>query len=352
MNYFPSRPIPENYNSIPNETYSFITSTLLAEHPPIGDASHKVVTTGWVHKLLLGNPNLPIVRDASIPIGTGLSIHVTSGEVDKPNGEKCFVDSTISPIAVVSSSIEFVFIRYTDCEIVVSTVVPNPEVGRIIAKVTTDEDSIVSIENYSTSSNWAKNHSPFFTGDPQVPHPPINDYDHSIASTKWVIDRINDFINDIPDIDLPKIYKVGKLRINITEGKITNPDGNEVFDIFPLTDAIAVRSEAGINGNDKEQVWLRYSDGNLIVTGYIPKDNEGFRIAEIESNEEEITNIQHLTGPLSQTLMKILEAILPQYLAEYLDQTLEQKVNETVTEIVNAKMNLLIAQYGGNITQE
>lgn len=184
-NFLPSQPYPNNYSAVGEQTYRFQGAELQAEHPPIGDASNRVATTGWVESYLSGTPMMPIVTDAG-----GLTINVSSGTVNKPPSGVCNVSATTSPISVVANNIEYVWVRYNDCAIVVSTESASSDEGQLIARVYTGPTHIIRIENLASIAGWARQDSPFFTGDPQAPHPPLGDSDHSIPTTQWVQDEI------------------------------------------------------------------------------------------------------------------------------------------------------------------
>ena len=195
-NYFPSQPAPNQFNAIFDETYSYIGAELLANHPPAGDMSNRVATTGWVESLISGQPMFPIVTEA-----TGLNINVSGGTVSRPPSGSCSISPTTTPIAVVSNSLEYVWIRFQDCSIVVSTTPPTSDQGQLIARVWTDATRIIRIENVGSSTGWAQLDSPYFIGDPRAPHPPLGDSDSSIATTYWVqkeIERLDFAPTDSP----------------------------------------------------------------------------------------------------------------------------------------------------------
>lgn len=194
--FFPSQPAPNQFNALFDEVYSFIGAELLANHPPAGDMSNRVATTGWVESLLSGQPMFPIVTEAN-----GLNINVSGGTVSRPPSGSCSISPTTTPIAVVASSLEYVWVRFQDCSIVVSTTPPTSDQGQLIARVWTDATSIIRIENVGSSTGWAQLESPFFLGDPRAPHPPLGDNDSSIPTTYWVqreIERLNFAPTDSP----------------------------------------------------------------------------------------------------------------------------------------------------------
>lgn len=161
--------------------HKFQTSTLEADHPPIGDSSNKVATTGWIQSLLSGNPMGPTVSDAG-----GLNITVNDGVVNTPTSGVCNIAISSITIGVNKNSLEYIWVRYSDCQVVASTTAPTALDGTVIAEVLTDATHILSIHNYLGVGGWATLNSPFFSGDPQVPDPPPGDNDNSIANTRWV----------------------------------------------------------------------------------------------------------------------------------------------------------------------
>ena len=163
-------------------THKFQTSTLEADHPPFGDKSNKVATTGWVSNLLEGNPMYPQVVQAG-----NLSINITEGYIEDLQGNPTLIASTLIPISVVGASTDYVYIRYSDMKPVISTILPPTSIGFVLANVVSDHTQILSINQVTPGpTGLASNESPVFTGDPQAPHPPLGDYDNSIATTQWV----------------------------------------------------------------------------------------------------------------------------------------------------------------------
>jgi len=101
-------------------------------------------------------------------------------------------------------------------------------------------------------------HNPIFTGDPQVPTPPVGDNDSSIPNTEWVNDAIEDAVNwgnlngkpdtfppTIPTTpetidDWPYVAKTGDTMTGTLNGTVANWTGNVT--VLRTTDAgIALR---------------------------------------------------------------------------------------------------------------
>lgn len=218
-------------NALPGFIHKFQTSTLEADHPPLEDVSNKVATTGWVSNLLTGNPMYPQVVRA-----TNLSVNVTEGYVPNLEGEQVLIPATVIPISVVGGATEYVYIRYADMKPVISTISPSPTLGFLLASVVSDHTQILSINQVTPGpTGLASNDSPFFTGDPQAPHPPQGDYDNSIATTQWVKDELasvlgSDVVNR-PTITLspPSTLLWSSGIVNIDGIKYDVVEGNKVF---------------------------------------------------------------------------------------------------------------------------
>ena len=214
-------------------THKFQTSTLEADHPPFGDKSNKVATTGWVSNLLEGNPMYPQVVQAG-----NLSINITEGYIEDLQGNPTLIASTLIPISVVGASTDYVYIRYSDMKPVISTILPPTSIGFVLANVVSDHTQILSINQVTPGpTGLASNDSPHFTGDPQAPHPPQGDYDNSIATTQWVKDELasvlgSDVVNR-PTITLsqPSTLLWSSGTINISGIKYDVVSGTKVFTI-------------------------------------------------------------------------------------------------------------------------
>ena len=214
-------------------THKFQTSTLEADHPPFGDKSNKVATTGWVSNLLEGNPMYPQVVQAG-----NLSINITEGYIEDLQGNPTLIASTLIPISVVGASTDYVYIRYSDMKPVISTILPPTSIGFVLANVVSDHTQILSINQVTPGpTGLASNDSPHFTGDPQAPHPPQGDYDNSIATTQWVKDELasvlgSDMVNR-PTITLsqPSTLLWSSGSVNISGIKYDVASGTKVFTI-------------------------------------------------------------------------------------------------------------------------
>jgi len=329
--YFPSQLQPNNYNAVQNQLYKFQGSILEAEHPPLGDASNKVATTGWIKALMTGTDMWPITSDATN--GTGLLVTISAGTVPKPNGGTCNIQASVTPVAVNASSNEYVYIRYSDCQVVISTSIPNINQGLLISLVETDPTIIVRITNYASYNEWAKLDSPFFTGDPKAPTPPQGDCDNSIATTQFVCEAVSAAIEEaFTDAELlgnptaptppagdcsdsvattaficeviqallnnqamgnfPQIVDAGGLNINVTSGGVTKPSG-EVCTISPLTNPI------GLTPNSLEYIYIRYVDCGVVVSTLPPDPNVGLLLGTAETDDSRIINLTQVAGTLT-----------------------------------------------------
>lgn len=290
MSNFPSQAPPNEYNAVTGQTYKFQGATLEADHPPVDDSSNKVATTGWVQSLLSGTPMWPTTSDATG--GTGLLITVSDGVVNNLSGGACNVNASAAPIAVNASTQEYVYVRFSDCQIVVSTSIPDASIGYVISLVTTDATRIISIVNYSSVNSFARTDSPIFTGNPQAPTPPPGDCDNSIATTEFVCQALQSMMNQIP---YPTIVNKGGLNINVTDGKVPKPD-NTMCEISPLP------SDIGVNPNTIEYVYVRYVDCQVVASTTQPLSTVGFTLGTVSTNGTAITAINQYTSSVASWL--------------------------------------------------
>lgn len=430
MNYFPSQPVPNEKRALPGELYQFQRANLEAEHPPAGDASNKVATTGWFQQELCGETLLPRIIQAA-----PLKIRVTQGTVNKPNGtDICAVEDTITPIGVTTNTTEYVFIRFSDCSPVVSTILPDPNEGFVLGRVIVGPTQIEDIIHTSNKLGWAPLEDPIFHGHVQTPHPPLKDSSNTVPTTQWVNQTIEDreeaikqysdakdedlkqefknsqdqFEDDVQnqldqvfhnlhndqnllkeelkeDLDnldsrvlvneqdinelqnqlhklgggidpalLPRVEHIGDLQIRVTEGFIPLPlypedvscsgpnckrydelpllridpqeeipldpiegncrcdDDDEDLPILPPPPYDIEESErqychiapvsisivGNSNGIDfpKKQIWVRYSDCTVVASETIPAAKQGYRLAEIITDDLTVTSIRYLAG--------------------------------------------------------
>lgn len=326
MTSFPSQSSNE-YLAIPNELYQFQGAVLEADHPPMGDASNKVVTTGWLQALLTGSDLYPMTSDATG--GTGLLVTVSSGSVPTPSGSTCNINALTVPLAVNSNSNEYVYIRYSDCQVVISTVLPSETIGLLISLVETDATHIVKITNYSSYNSWAKLDSPFFTGEPKAPTPELGSCDNSIATTEFVCTTIANSFNDVEltgsptaptqevgecsdtlattafvcDMlaalmnnhtmgDFPLLVDPGGLNINVSNGEITKPDGTKCL-IQPLNISI------GLQPNSLEYIYVRYLDCHIVASTESPNSNLGLLLGTAQTDDSKIVYLNQMAGSLS-----------------------------------------------------
>ncbi|WOL31395.1 hypothetical protein [Microcoleus phage My-WqHQDG] len=162
--------------------YSFEGATLKATTPPVGASDTRVATTQWVSAALGLSPSPPVVLAAN-----GLSVTYSGGTVI--NGLTTlpiYITGSSTPIAVGASSTEYVWVRYLDSAVVVSTVSPNNNLGTLIATVITNATSIVSVIGNTNATGWAPINSPAFSGVVTVPNPPLNDNSNKAPTTSWV----------------------------------------------------------------------------------------------------------------------------------------------------------------------
>ena len=325
--YFPSQLEPNQYNAVQDQIYKFQGSILEAEHPPLGDASNKVATTGWIKALLTGTDMWPITTDATN--GTGLLVTISSGTVPKPSGGSCNIQASVTPIAVNANSNEYVYIRYIDCQVVISTAIPNINDGLVISLVETDPTRIIRITNYASYNEWAKLDSPFFTGDPKAPTPSQGDCDNSIATTQFVCEALTEaftdseltgnptaptqeglncsdaiattafvcnmisaLLNNQAMGNFPKLVDAGGLNINVTNGEITKPNG-DVCIINTLSSPIA------LTPNSLEYIYIRYTDCAVVVSTISPSSNVGALLGTAETDDTRIISLNQTAGSLS-----------------------------------------------------
>jgi len=267
--------------------HKFQTTTLEADHPPMSDASNKVATTGWVTSLITGTPMWPTVSKWGVD--PTLAITVSSGTVTIPSGGACNISVSTSPIAVNASSTEHVWVRYSDCQVVVSTLPVDPAYGVLIAYVYTNATTIYEIVNMASFGGYASNVSPFLQGDPKVPHPPVGDNDNSIPSTKWVNDAILNFMSNGTTLaGLPQVVDKGGLKVNVTTGTVPKPGSNPCA-ISPLPTDLAV------NASSTEYIWVRYSDCQVVASTANPNPTLGRLLATVITSPTAIISITQAT---------------------------------------------------------
>ena len=290
MSSFPSQP-GSPFRGIPNETYDFTSSELLAKHPPQDDMSNKVATTGWVISQLTSSPLAPVVSQAG-----DLTIKVSQGVIETPGGETITIENTIEDISVVANSKEYVYVRYNDQSIVVDRNIPPTLEGHILAEVTTNATNITNIKNYSTALSWATNHSPNFTGEPTTTKPPAGNSSNRIPTTEWVLEMIRAHLNGNINSEHPTVVDAGGLRINVTSGTVTEPSTGNVCEIEPLPAPIGITANAGVDPNPTEKIWVRYSDCSVVASIAAPSQEEGVVLAEVYSDDTKITSISAPTN--------------------------------------------------------
>jgi hypothetical protein len=168
--------------ALPNLTYSFEGATLKATSPPVGAIDTRVATTEWVSTLLGSSPTPPVVLAAS-----GLNITYSSGTLVNPlTNAPIYITGTSTPLAVGASSIEYIWVRYLDSAVVASGNTPNNNLGILLATVTTNATSVVTITPNTNAVGWAPINSPSFSGVVTVPTPPLGDNSTKVPTTSWV----------------------------------------------------------------------------------------------------------------------------------------------------------------------
>lgn len=205
VNYFPSN----RRNPYAGETgalYKFQGSQVEADHPPEGDSSNKVATTEWVKSIVDGlNLDPPIIYKAG-----DLIVKSTEGSIPNLFGGNCHINATREPIGVKNAEeggpnrVEFAWVRYSDCGLVVTVEPPADTVGAVLAQITIDETQIIEIVNINppigglpegpiSFVDLATLDSPNFTGEPTSTNPPADDDSNRIATTGWVQDELEKF---------------------------------------------------------------------------------------------------------------------------------------------------------------
>ena len=285
MSSFPSQ-VGNPFKGIIDETYDYTPSELLAKHPPLDDMSNRVATTGWVISQLTSSPLAPVVTQAG-----DLTIKVSEGVIETPQGETISVENTLEDISVVASSKEYVYVRYNDRSIVVDRNIPPTLEGHILAEVTTNATEIINIKNYSTALSWATTHSPNFTGEPTTTKPPAGNSSNRIPTTEWVIETIKAYLSGNVNPEHPTVTDAGGLKINVTSGRVTNPIGGQICEIEPLPSPIGITANAGVGNNPTEKIWVRYLDCSVVASTAMPAEQDGVVLAEVYSDDTTITSI-------------------------------------------------------------
>jgi len=238
-----------NNNALSGKVHKFQTSILEADHPPMGDSSNRVATTGWINNLLGNNPLFPKVIQSS-----DLSISITEGYIPTPSEAEVLIPATSNPIAVVGNTTEYIYIRYMDLKPVVSTIQPTPTQGYLLAIVKSDSTKILSITPTTpNAAGWANLESPFFIGEPQAPTPPPGDCSNAIATTEFICQVVQSLLSNQKMDKTPQIVDAGGLNVNVSEGEVVKPD-NIICDILPLITPVA------LTPNSTEYIYIRYSD--------------------------------------------------------------------------------------------
>lgn len=139
------------------------TGTLRAPTPNADDRSDAVATTQWVKDRIDASPGgitqeqvLQMIVDfltkpldsngyPMVYVTEGLHINVTDGVVPKPGGGECSVSNLASDIAIDANTTVYVWVRYSDCSVIVTTTEPAEADGLLLGTVTTDATDVISI---------------------------------------------------------------------------------------------------------------------------------------------------------------------------------------------------------------
>lgn len=277
-----------NNNALSGKVHKFQTSILEADHPPMGDSSNRVATTGWINNLLGNNPLFPKVIQSS-----DLSISITEGYIPTPSEAEVLIPATSNPIAVVGNTTEYIYIRYMDLKPVVSTIQPTPTQGYLLAIVKSDSTKILSITPTTpNAAGWANLESPFFIGEPQAPTPPLGDCSNAIATTEFICQVVQSLLSNQKMDNTPQIVDVGGLNVNVSEGEVVKPD-NTICDILPLITPVA------LTPNSTEYIYIRYSDCALVASTTIPNPGVGLILGTVETDDMKIISINQIAGTIS-----------------------------------------------------
>ena len=172
----------DSLTAVPGAIYSFEGATLKAQTQPSTSNSKDVATTEWVKALLGVTPSVPTVVDAG-----GLNVNYTSGTVTNPfTGTPIYITGSVIWLAVGASTVEYIWVRYLDGAVVASSVIPSNNLGYLLATVTTNATSIVSISSNSSATGWAPINSPSFVGTVTAPNPHVADNSNVVPTTSWV----------------------------------------------------------------------------------------------------------------------------------------------------------------------
>jgi hypothetical protein len=275
-------------NALEGKIHKFQTSILEADHPPLADSSNKVATTGWITNLLGGDFMYPQVTQAG-----NLAINVSEGYIKNPEGESLLIPGTTTPISVVGGTTEYVYIRYSDLRPVVSTILPSPTLGFLLAIVESDNTQILSINQVTPNAvGWPSNDSPFFTGEPQGPTPPAGDCSNALATTEFICEVVQALLNNEMLGNQPQVVDAGGLNVNVTEGDVTKPNG-EICSITPLI------APVGVNPNSLEYIYVRYVDCAVVASTTAPGANVGLVLGTAQTDDTNIINIVQMAGTLT-----------------------------------------------------
>lgn len=142
------------------------TGPVEAPTPEAADNSRRVVTTEWINDRFgpPGQENNYVTEDwvvqkvidiltkpidgdsyPMVYVTEGLHINTTAGTVPKPGGGECVIDKQCD-IAVDANTTTYVWVRYADCSVIVTTTEPASNIGLLLATVTSNSNSITGVD--------------------------------------------------------------------------------------------------------------------------------------------------------------------------------------------------------------
>lgn len=143
------------YAPIESPSFSGVPVTPL---PPENSDNNTIPNTAWVQDRLYDLIHKPCDAESttrpSVINKAGLLINITPGYIDNPSGTTITVNSLDEDLALVDNTQEYVYVRYSDSNVVASTTIPSTNIGKVIARVITQNGSITGIfheEGFSTT---------------------------------------------------------------------------------------------------------------------------------------------------------------------------------------------------------
>jgi hypothetical protein len=113
----------------------------------IGLGDGEYATTDWVIQKIVDMLTKPMNADGPpmLYVTEGLHVNVTPGTVNKPTTGICNITTLASDIAIDANSVVYVWIRYSDCSVIVTTTSPDPSIGFLLGVLTTDATKVVDL---------------------------------------------------------------------------------------------------------------------------------------------------------------------------------------------------------------